>query len=170
MKPELEERWKRWRETGKKAAPVLLVLMVGMILLMIPEEKMQDSEAAGVFQEGEFDLERFEKKLEDILSQVEGAGETQVALTLDTGNRRVLAQDQKRSRDGEESHEIVTVGRGSGEQEVVSLQTVSPIFRGAVIVCPGGEEPQVRLALIRAVAALTGLGADRIAVSRGNLS
>ena len=39
-----------------------------------------------------------------------------------------------------------------------------------VVVCPGGEAPQIRLQIIQAVSALTGLGSDCIAVSRGNLS
>lgn len=169
MKTSLQEWRKRWNETGKKVAPVLLVLVVGMTLLMLPEQESYEAEQNSSFQKQEFDLEQFEERLEDILSKVEGAGPTQVILTLDTGSRVILAQDQKRNQDGEESYQTVTIGRGSGEQETITLQTVSPRFRGAVIVCPGGEEPQVRLALIQAVTALTGLGADRIAISRGNL-
>ena len=62
----------------------------------------------------------------------------------------------------------VTLGRGSGEQSVVPLQTLAPQFRGALVVCPGGEDPQVRLKLAEAVSALTGLGADRISICKGN--
>ena len=54
----------------------------------------------------------------------------------------------------------------SGQQDVVPLQTVAPEFRGALVVCPGGGNAQVRLKLIEAVSALTGLGSDRIAVVR----
>lgn len=62
---------------------------------------------------------------------------------------------------------MVTVGRGAGNQDVVSLQTVAPQFRGALVVCPGGGDPQVRLRLIEAVSALTGLGANRVSVCQG---
>ena len=62
---------------------------------------------------------------------------------------------------------MVTVGKGSGQQEVVPLQTVAPEFRGALVVCPGGGDARVRLQLIEAVAALTGLGSDRISVCAG---
>ena len=169
----MREVWERmvttWGKVGKKFTPMLLVLVVGMILLVLPEEAQKPSRIEGNSQSQDFELEHFEEKLERILSQVEGAGETRVVLTLDTGVRRILAQDQKRGTGGEESHQVVTIGKGSGEQEVVALQTMSPNFRGAMIVCPGGDDPQVRLKLIQAVTALTGLGADRIAVSRGNL-
>ena len=169
----MREAWERtmttWGKAGKKFAPMLLVLMVGMVLLMLPEETQKQPRIEGGLWEEEFELERFEEKLERILSQVEGAGETEVVLMLDTGARAILAQDQKRSTAGEESRQVVTIGKGAGEQEVVTLQTISPDFRGAVVVCPGGDDPQVRLKLIQAVTVLTGLGADRIAVSRGNL-
>ena len=62
----------------------------------------------------------------------------------------------------------MTVGRGSGSQEVVPLQTLAPEFRGALVVCPGGGDPRVRLTLTQAVSALTGLGTDRISVCEGN--
>ena len=39
-----------------------------------------------------------------------------------------------------------------------------PLYRGALIVCEGGGNDAVRLQVIEAVAALTGLGSDRIAV------
>ena len=90
-----------------------------------------------------------------------------MVLTLDGGSRQVLARNQDQERDGGSSNTVVTVGKGSGQQEVVPLQTVAPQFRGALVVCPGGEDPQVRLKLIGAVAALTGLGSDRISVCAG---
>lgn len=169
----MKEAWERamntWGKIGKKFAPMLLVLMVGMVLLVLPEEAQEQPRTAGDSQGQNFELEKFEEKLEKILSQIEGAGETRVVLTLDTGVRTILAQDQKRGTGGEESRQVVTIGKGAGEQEVVTLQTMSPSFRGAMIVCPGGDDPKIRLKLIQAVTALTGLGADRIVVSRGNL-
>ena len=47
------------------------------------------------------------------------------------------------------------------------LQTVAPQFRGALVVCAGGDDPGVRLQVIRAVSALTGLGSDCITVCQG---
>ena len=91
-----------------------------------------------------------------------------MVLTVDSGSRRVLAQDQERDREGGSTVSTVTVGRGSGTQEVVPLQTLAPSFRGALVVCPGGGDPQVRLKLSEAVSALTGLGTDRISVCEGN--
>lgn len=59
------------------------------------------------------------------------------------------------------------MGRGTGSQEVVPLQTLAPEFQGALIVCQGGGDPAVRLNVLQAVSALTGLGADKISICQG---
>ena len=164
-------KWPRtalgWKEALSKYIYVVLVIVAGVVLMLLPGGERDRPQAESPALEEAFDLEAFEEKLERALSQVEGAGETKVVLTLDGGSRQVLARNQDQERDGGSSNTVVTVGKGSGQQEVVPLQTVAPQFRGALVVCPGGEDPQVRLKLIGAVAALTGLGSDRISVCAG---
>ena len=171
MKWKWPELARRWKEVLGKYQYVLLVLFVGVVLLLLPggqgSARADPPEPEGGTGQA-FDLDSFEEKLERILSQVAGAGETRVVLTLDTGSRQVLAQDQEREPGGGSVSTVVTVGRGSGSQEVVPVQTVAPRFRGALVVCPGGGDPQVRLALLQAVSALTGLGSDRISICQGN--
>ena len=142
----------RWKEALGKYKYVLLVIGLGALLMALPPagQRDRDQEAAQTSAEG-FDLEAFEEKMERALSQVEGAGAVRVVLTLDSG-----------------SSPTVTVGRGSGQQEVVPLQTLAPEFRGALVVCPGGGDPRVQLRLLEAVSALTGLGTDRISICQGN--
>ena len=104
----------------------------------------------------------------EALSQIRGAGEVTVVLTLAGGPRQVLAQDVDQAAErGQERRETVVVSRGSGGQEAVAVQEVSPEYQGALLVCPGGGDPTVRLQLTQAVAALTGLGADKISISEG---
>lgn len=170
----MKERWpelvRRWRGALEKYRYVLLVIGAGVLLLLLPSGGGRDASDPPARESGAeepFDLEKFEEKLAQALSQVEGAGKARVVLTLEGGSRQVLARDQERDRDGGAASTVVTVGRGSGSQGVVPLQTVAPQFRGALVVCPGGGDPQVRLRLIEAVSALTGLGSDRISVCQG---
>ena len=149
---------------------VLLVLAAGVLLLLLPLGGGEEDERAqnpAQLQE-EFDLEAFENRLAGALSQIQGAGEAQVVLTLKSGSRQVLAQDTQRGADGDSSSATVTLGRGSGSQEVVPLQTFTPDFRGALVICPGAGEARVRLRLTEAVSAVTGLGSDRISICTGN--
>ncbi len=170
MKWKWPEAVQRWKGALKNYQYVLLVIAAGVGLLLLPAGGggSRQGEETPVQEEGaSFDLEAFEKKLAQTLSQVEGVGEARVVLTLDGGSRQVLAREQDRDGNGGGSNTVVTVGKGSGTQEVVPLQTVAPQFRGALVVCPGGGDAQVRLRLIQAVSALTGLGADRITVCQG---
>ena len=166
-RPKLAEWWKGALEKYKYA---LLIVAAGVALMLLPAggEQTARTEEQPQTQGDCFDLEQFERKLEQTLSQIAGAGQTRVVLTVDSGSRRVLAQDQERDREGGSTVSTVTVGRGSGTQEVVPLQTLAPSFRGALVVCPGGGDPRVRLTLTQAVSALTGLGTDRISVCEGN--
>ncbi len=50
---------------------------------------------------------------------------------------------------------------------VLTVEPGTERWAGAVIVCEGGDSAAVRLQLTQAVAALTGLSADRIAVVKG---
>ena len=156
-----------WKKKLKEYGPVLLVLLAG-VLMLVPSERtkknMQQPGGDNSLYE-EFDLAVFEERLSEILSKVEGAGETTVMLSLRSGSRRVLAQNVE--RDGEQTvSTAVTLGKGGGTQEVVELQTFGPQFQGALVVCPGGEDPQVRLRLAASVSALTGLGSDRISICK----
>ena len=53
---------------------------------------------------------------------------------------------------------------GVGRVQVVVTRETYPVYLGAVVVCQGAGSGGVRLAVTEAVAALTGLPADRITV------
>lgn len=149
---------------------VLLVLAAGLILLLWPsgEREKPAPESAGGGAE-EFDLAALEEKLSQVLSQVEGAGKVTVALTVKSGTERVPLTDRStssRERESQVEEKTVVVNTGSGQQAVVRLER-APVFQGAVVVCPGGDQAEVRLLLTQAVSSLTGLGADRITVCKG---
>ncbi len=154
---------------------IFLVAAAGVLLLLWPAGGQRDAHqeepaegSAGV--QEEFDLEELEEKLSAVLSQVEGAGQVTVALTLKSGMERVLASDRETSADpdgrGSWTTETVILD-GDGREETVLISQNYPTFQGAVVVCRGGADPQVRLLLTQAVSALTGLGADRITVCKG---
>ena len=107
--------------------------------------------------------------MEEILSKISGVGRVDVMLTLHSGAELVLAQDASLRYSGsaqspdsyERSTDTVT-----GSDGVVVTQERYPQYRGDLVVCDGGGSDAVRLQVVSAVTALTGLGADRIAVVR----
>lgn len=164
----MKEGWKRFLRqwSGKLPLPALVILAVGCVLLLLPVQTEENAPEQHSGTTGEnFDLEAFELRMEAVLSQIDGAGETRVILSLDSGARSVLAQDREQDTAGA-SIQTVTVGSGSG-QNVVPVQTMAPVFRGALVVSPGAFDAGVRLELTRAVSVLTGLGSDCICVTTG---
>ena len=150
---------------------VLIVIAAGIILLLWPTgEREQDAGTdSGLDVRETFDLDALEKKLSKTLSKVDGAGEVTVTLTVKSGMEQVLASDRTTSvseRGSSVEEETVVINTGSG-QEAVLLTRKYPVFQGALIVCEGGDNAEIRLLLTQAVSALTGLGMDRITVCKG---
>lgn len=148
---------------------VLIVAAAGAALLLLPPlwESGESREAAAECPAPEAELE---ERLAGTLSRIEGAGEVEVVLTLKSGPQRVLAQDVDTTvndRGTQSALTSVVISHGGGEEEAVVIQQLSPQYQGALVVCSGGDNPQVRLRLVEAVAALTGLGADQISVCKG---
>ena len=167
----------QWERLPQKAAElfqkykyVLLVIAAGIVLLLLPLGGEENPASGGTESQNEngeetFQVEEMERRLEEALSRVDGAGEVTVVLTVKSGARQILAQDSSRS--GEESStSTVVVSTGSGTEDAVVLQQVYPQYQGALVVCPGGGDPAVCLKLVDAVSALTGLGADKISICK----
>lgn len=165
---------KRWRAALAKYKYVLIVLLAGLVCLAWPE---RETAPPALTEEAEEPSERQEvrqlqEEMEAILGRIQGVGELRLMLTLDRSASKALAQDGTLSYSGEpaapedysrSTSNLVLSRSGSGDSVVVIHETY-PQFRGALVVCQGGGDPAVRLAVIEAVSALTGLGSDRISV------
>lgn len=151
---------------------VALVALAGAVLLLWPEGG-GSSEGAAESASGAQSLQvrDLEGEMEDILSKISGVGQVQVLLTVDSDGGRLLAEDVEESwqdsgdSSGSRSSQTVVVDDGQGETPVVK-RTWYPTYRGALVVCQGGDQAAVRLAVTEAVMALTGLSADRVTVAK----
>lgn len=152
---------------------VFIVIAAGIILLSIPTETQQEktTETQGVAGgEEDFSVAALEEELCEILSKIEGAGEVSVMLTVRSGMERIFATDRDSTETDEEyelREEVVVISTDNGE-EVVLIGQNYPTFQGALVVCPGGDDPKVQLALTKALSALTGLSSNRITVCKGS--
>ena len=150
-----------------------LVALIGAGLLLWPSGQETSSPSAEETETAEEAAAALETELETMLSAMDGVGQARVLLTVDSDGERQLAQDTELTYSGDTAapedysrrSEPVLVGGGSSGQVVVTRR-MYPTYRGALVVCPGGDRAEVRLAVTEAVAALTGLTADRITVAK----
>ena len=159
---------RKFIEQIQKYKFVLLVLALGLLLLAWPhrDEGLIEKEGVGV---GAFDLAETEARMEKVLSRIDGAGNVSLILTVKKGMEQIYATDMEHSIEGEELEERVTtvlISTGSGTEEVVTVQQIWPTFQGALVVCDGGDDPEIKLLITQAVAALTGLRSDKITVCK----
>ena len=149
----------------KKYRYVLIILVVGVLLMLIPEIKTKNKtvvESAPI--ENQIDTTA---QLQQLLEAVSGAGKVRVLLTCSSGEKIIYQTDENTSKTEngttEDRKTVIITNDNRAEQGLIS-QVIPPEYLGAVIVCQGAEKPAVRLAVTEAVSAATGLGADRIVV------
>ncbi len=167
MKESLRPVLERLRASLKQYQWVLLVLVIGLGLMLLPTGENTPSPETKRDVSQSFDLEALEAKFSEALSQVDGAGAVTVVLSVYTGSRHIYAEDSQTSRDERSQSlesETVKLARGSGKEEALPVQELYPSFQGALIVAEGAKKSAVRLALMEATCALTGLGADKISI------
>jgi stage III sporulation protein AG len=135
---------------------VLLVLLVGLVFLLLPGIEQHEEQEPEVEETSPvFSLEREERRLETLLSGISGAGDVEVLLAAEGGVQRQLAQN---------GQEFLVISSGGGEESTVELSYTYPEYTGAVVVCGGADKAEVKLAVVQAVSAYTGLGSDKITV------
>lgn len=142
-----------------------LILLAGVVLMVLPSLGKKGTPEVSSATVSGFSLEETESRMEELLSQIDGVGKLRLMLTVSGASQLRLAEDVDNGSD-RDRRETVTVNRGSGYQEVVVTGEAYPTYQGAVIVCQGADSNTVRLAIIEAVSALTGLTADKISIVR----
>ena len=174
---------------------LLIFFLVGMLLLVIAlpsgtKEKEKDSrhseidgeEAVGT-QAEEQDYARYlERRLEETLSQLDGAGNVRVMVTLQSSAQKIVEKDTQGERDAitEEdsqggrrtsentSHQETTVYEGMGEksQEPYVSKELTPRVEGVVVLAEGGENALVKRNITEAIQALFGIDTHKIRIMR----
>lgn len=150
----------------KKYRYALLVVAAGILLLTLPSQE-ETSEAPVSSETGNGAEPTLEYSLAQILSLIEGAGKVQVLLTQEKGEETLYQTDADISS-GEHTADqrtdtVLITGEGRLETGLIK-QINPPQYRGAVIVCQGAGDPQVRLSVVEAVMRVTGLTSDKITV------
>ena len=103
------------------------------------------------------------QQLEILLTNLQGAGTVRVLLTERTGEQIHYQTDQDGSREDRHLKTVVITGSDRAQTGLI-LRTDPPVWQGAVVLCQGADSAAVRLAVVEAVTAATGLTSDRISV------
>lgn len=149
----------------KKYRYPILVLAIGLVLMVLPSHKQQNEQPAAEVTQTQ--TVNPSEQLSSILSRVQGVGKVEVLLMVKVGQTTIYQTDEDiiTSETGSTVRKETVLVTGSDRtQQPLITSTLSPEYWGAVIVCQGADNVQVRLAVVEAVSKATGLGADKITV------
>lgn len=123
---------------------------------------------------------QLENRLSEILSKIEGAGKTDVLITVSSTREKITANststNASTSQNGSgntvtSTHvtsQPVLVSSG-GKTEPYIVQERMPEIVGVIVVAEGGKDPVVRLNVLRAVETALDISADQVEIySRNN--
>lgn len=134
-----------------------LILLVGIGLMLIPGSKKEEAQVTTTQQVQQNSID---KELEEILSNIKGAGRVRVMLTVASGEQ-VIYQTDTSSADRQDT--VIISGENRVEDGLVQ-QIIAPTYRGAIILCQGADSANVCLAIKEAVSKVTGLDSSQISV------
>ena len=191
----MKQWWEQIRSFGKqrKKEQLLTAVLVVVILLLAfwpsaadheEQEKQQTEEVQPQVQATETNADE-RKNLEDdlkrILLQVDGVGEVDVAVTMESTGRKLVEKDvplsessvdetgngtnsKKESKNSEEA--TVYLENADGTKAPYVIEETMPVVRGVLVVAQGADDPQVVAEIKEAAMALFHLEAHKIKVMK----
>lgn len=169
----MKQAWAKLYEKLYGYRYAVLVLLAGVLLLLLPtraEQAENEEEPLLTDSEDEW-LRGVERQLAETLSHIEGAGALHLMISVEQGMEKRYREDAE-IEEGEHTetrrYKTVVLTAGDRSESPVLETQAYPIFRGAVVVCEGGDDAAVRLKIMEAVRVLTGLNSDKITVVKGN--
>lgn len=167
-----------------------VVVLVGILLLVIAipvnpgkEEVMPKTDVQEETQVQDY-AESLERKLEQVLSRVEGVGEAKVMITLESSGEKVVEKDASFSdrstveedsegntsntAEKEEGEETVYQSGSDGGQMPYVVEEKEPKIAGVIVVAEGGGQAVTANNITEAVMALFGVEAHKIKVMKMN--
>ena len=175
-------RLKTWAKGGRGQKLLIAVGAVAMGLILLSEllpEKPQATEApTAASVTAEEYAKQLETRLAEIVGGIEGVNGCRVMVTLENGVEYRYASEQKsgsnyeensangssrlsQKDDSEQSVILVDTGDGRGGLLVTEVQ---PTVKGVMVVCGGGQQPEVQQRVTEAVTTVLNITSKRVCV------
>ena len=115
---------------------------------------------------------QLEKKMEDFIENIDGAGKTRVIITLSETTEYIYAKDGKEVRKNNEKNDDETLENeyviieNNNINSGLLIKTIEPKIRGIAISCEGGDNIKVQQQIYSAVSAVLNINTSRISISK----
>lgn len=184
----MQDFMQKIKEKKLKRSDWLILVLAGILILIIAlptdtkEKKQAEKSKENISKENntmEASKDEIERKLEDILEKIDGAGDVKVMITYQDSGTQVVEKDKNTSENSLEESDSTGGVRSTKEQQLqestvyeeadagntpfVSKELL-PKVEGILIVASGGDNQNVKQNISEAVLALFQVEAHRIKI------
>lgn len=160
--------WQKLRERLKKTpkAAVYIAAAALCTLLLLAQKSPKTGAAKDISPPEEPEpaqagyTEALEKRLEEIIGQIEGAGEVSVMITVGGSEEKVYKSDVSESDSKRDEKTVVL-----GSKDAILTGTRFPEVLGVLVVCSGGDRPAVQEKVVNAVATVLNISTGKVYVA-----
>lgn len=156
---------------------MVLAIAVGIIMIFFADKDKEESDVVSQ-NTAVYELEKYteslEARLSEIISEIKGAGKSQVMITFESSFEKVYANNAKVEESGAANFErtdkvsekqIVLAGSGSNGETPILIKEMCPKVKGVAVVCEGVENNSVERQIKETVASLFGISENKICVT-----
>ncbi len=159
---ESEKSGLRAKLRSGKILEILVVIVLVVIVLVIVLSTFGEKDTQEKTAEETYALQ-LSAQLEEVLSQIEGAGNVKVMITVASEGETVLATETIENADGSVTTQPILVGGAVGV-----LEEKNPEISGVLIVADGANDLNVRFNLLEAAASVLNINQSIIKVYAGS--
>ncbi len=174
--------------SNDKYRKIVIYLGMGGILLIFMSNlfKKDESKVINMKVDEKISAERYinnlQQSLESIVSSIKGAGKCKVLVTLENGSETIYATEEKKNKEASEDKsggettrkkesddcekKYITIKDSEGSEHALAVTEIQPKIKGVIIVCPGGDDPQVQQRVVNAVTTALDITSKRVCVTK----
>ncbi|MDD4316165.1 MAG: hypothetical protein PHC84_03270 [Clostridia bacterium] len=158
---------------------IIAVIVIALLLLgysLISSDRKKNAETEAPTEGSALEMtEQVERRLEQVLSQISGAGMVEVMITYSGSTEKVIANTKSThtnssSGSGSINNSTSTVTEtpiivsSNGSSKLYVTKEIMPEVKGVIVVAQGAKNARVRLELMRAVQTVLNVSANSIEI------
>ncbi len=158
-----------------------IIIIVGFSLIMLffiselDFEKNDEIEINEEMSDAEYCI-YLENKIKNFIEKIDGAGKTEVIITLAETTEYIYATDNKDTQKNNSNSDDSTVQKdyviieNNNNDEGLLIKTIEPKVRGVAISCEGGNNSHVQQQIYSTISAILDISTSSISISKLSVS
>ncbi len=158
---------------GKKEICIILIGFLLIFIIFISEYNNDSVKIESDINNTEYNYcNEMEEKIKKFIMKIDGAGKTEVIITLDETSEYIYATDNKNVQKNNNNNDDLSVENdyviieNNNNDEGLLIKTIEPKIRGVAITCEGGDIPEVQENIMSAIKAVLDIRSSNISITK----